>query len=221
MQVLQLQHAVAPQTVRLIPPVRAAQLHRIPHDDGPGFRCVRRPRARSVSRNGVRYANGDADSLPRMFAAAGSPLRRSAMALVATGAAFAIARGARAETARGITARLDYAADPACPDEAALRSAVAQRLGTDPFRDDARATVRARIARTERGFSADVAFDDPAGRHGERRLASEGDDCRELATTVALTVAIMVDPRTFGGAAPPASASASPSPSPRVAPLAE
>lgn len=150
-----------------------------------------------------------------MIAASGSPLPRFAVRLVATAAALTLANEARAETSPSITARLDYAADPTCPDEAALRSAVSERLGTDPFRDDARATVRARIARSDEGFSAEVAFDDAAGRHGERRLASKGEDCRELATTVALTIAIMVDPRTFGSSTPP------PSPPPRAIPAAE
>jgi len=109
---------------------------------------------------------------------------------------------APAAAATSIEARLDYAADPACPDEAELRSAVAQRLGVDPFRAEVPATVRAHISRREDGFVAEVAFDDPSGRHGNRRLSTPGDDCRELASTVALTIAIMVDPRTYAAPSP-------------------
>jgi len=106
------------------------------------------------------------------------------------------------------SATLDYQADPSCPDEATLRSDVAQRLGFDPFRSAAKASVTARITRGPGGLAADVTYDDAAGRHGERHLTHPS-DCAELTATVALTISILIDPRSLTG---PARAPSGPAP---------
>lgn len=87
------------------------------------------------------------------------------------------------------------AAAQACPDEAALRRAVAERLGKDPFTDDGQRTVRVSFDATDAGLSADVQVQDAAGAvQGTRRLQSAQADCAELAQSTALAVSIAVDP---------------------------
>lgn len=101
-----------------------------------------------------------------------------------------------------VTARLAYGAVDACPDEASLRSLVAQRLGFDPFRPASDSTVTITIVREGHELVADVRYQGASQRRGERQLRTPDDDCGELATSVALTVAIMLDPRAFGQGAP-------------------
>ncbi len=96
------------------------------------------------------------------------------------------------------TQRLQFergASAQACPDEAALRRAVAERLGKDPFTDDGQRTVRVSFDATDAGLSADVQLADPTGAvQGNRRLVSPQLDCAELAQSTALAVSIVVDP---------------------------
>lgn len=87
------------------------------------------------------------------------------------------------------------AAAQACPDEAALRRAVAERLGKDPFTPDGQRTVRVTFDATDAGLSAEVQLTDGAGAtQGTRRLESAQRDCAELAQSAALAVGIAVDP---------------------------
>jgi hypothetical protein len=102
-----------------------------------------------------------------------------------------------------------------CANEAGLRSAVATRLGYDPFARPGpkSGTVSASIGRVADGtLQAVVRLDSPsAAADAQRELQSAADDCDELAAAVALTISILVDPRAaMGGGPSPARVSAAP-----------
>ena len=79
----------------------------------------------------------------------------------------------------------------ACPGDAELRKAVATRIGYDSFFPAAQKTVIAQVARGGRGYSERVQIiGDDGNMRGERQLASKGDDCAELVSTMALAVSI-------------------------------
>jgi hypothetical protein len=128
------------------------------------------------------------------------------------------ARPAPAQSAGEVVAVLRYLRDPSasrCPDESALRGAVAARLGYDPFHAEAPLTIMVSITRAQRGLRARVWRESPnAPPSTPRTLESPHLDCAELAGVVALTVAIAVDPITAAGAQPSAAPSASSSPAP-------
>jgi len=82
-----------------------------------------------------------------------------------------------------------------CPAEPEVRAAVTDMLGYDPFHDDAKKTVHARVLRGPRGFKAAIDLQDGAGpARGVRRLQSSRDDCAQLAAAVVLALAIAIDP---------------------------
>jgi len=121
------------------------------------------------------------------------------------------------------TARLVYSRSTdaeSCPDEPALRHAVAARVGYDPFFPYATRTVVATLTRRDGAFVATVDLVDERGiAHGARELRSTA-GCSDLLDTVALTIAIAIDPQSLAGPAPaPASAPApAPAPAPASAP---
>jgi hypothetical protein len=81
-----------------------------------------------------------------------------------------------------------------CPDAKDLRSRVAERLGYDPFRQDASTSVRVGFRPVGSGFTADVeAFDSRSELLGRRTLASTDETCRDLADSVVLTVTLLLD----------------------------
>lgn len=121
-------------------------------------------------------------------------------------------------------ARLEYtrgAGAEHCPDEASLRSAVAARLGYDPFREGAPRLIAAAITRAGRGLRAKIQLIDAAGEvTGARELASSQNDCSELVGAVTLAISIAVDPQSELRPAPPAPPPPAPEepPSPPPAP---
>jgi hypothetical protein len=97
----------------------------------------------------------------------------------------------------GPSARLVYARAPeasSCPDESALRNAVAARLGYDPFFPWAKQTVVVQVWREARRYRARLQLVDAAGlAHGTRTLASEQSTCAELFDAAALAISIAMD----------------------------
>ena len=85
-----------------------------------------------------------------------------------------------------------------CPDEQALRRAVAARVGYDPFFPWAKQTVVAAVApASQGGFAATVSLVDEQGvEHGLRTLRTPG-KCNELVDVAALAIAIAIDPRSL------------------------
>jgi hypothetical protein len=96
------------------------------------------------------------------------------------------------------TSRLVYVRGPgaeACPDEAQLRSAVATRLGYDPFRPHATTTLSADLRRERGVYRARVSLVDDAGvERGTRDLESHAADCSDITNAMALSMSIAIDP---------------------------
>ncbi len=127
-------------------------------------------------------------------------------------------------------ARLVYgrsAEGATCPDEEALRRAVAARLGYDPFfpwaPQTAVVTIGGHAGRLAARFEL---VDEHARTEGARTLEAANGDCVALVDTLALTISIALDPHALArtttahepSADPPA---APPEPSaPEIAPLA-
>jgi hypothetical protein len=95
------------------------------------------------------------------------------------------------------SARLVYARAPeaaSCPDESALRSAVAARLGYDPFFPWAKQTVVFQVWRENRQYRARLQLVGETGlAHGTRTLASDQSTCAELFDAAALAISIAMD----------------------------
>jgi hypothetical protein len=115
------------------------------------------------------------------------------------------------------TTRLVYSrtADAgSCPDEKTLRQSVAARVGYDPFFAWAKRTVVASLARRGKEFIAKVDLIDEDGvDHGAREIRTEG-PCSDLLDTVALAIAIAIDPQSLAAPAskvPPAAEASPPS----------
>jgi hypothetical protein len=109
--------------------------------------------------------------------------------------------------------RLAYSrpAGDACPDEHALRGAVAARLGYDPAAASPEPVpaLRVTIVRQGGGFLARADMRDPAGRLTWERPALTDMDCRHLVDVLGLTLAIALDPGA-SGSEPPAPAAPPP-----------
>jgi hypothetical protein len=104
------------------------------------------------------------------------------------------------------SARLIYSRPPeaaTCPDEEAVRAAVAARLGYDPFFPWAPTTVVVDVTRTDSRFRADVRLIDEHGLvRGARHLETKGSECTDLMAAMALTISIVVDPLSLTSASP-------------------
>lgn len=82
-----------------------------------------------------------------------------------------------------------------CPDESALRRAVEQRLGYDPFFPWADRTIVARIRADARGLYGSVEMLDKSGIvQGSREHSAEATECTELVSGMALAISIAIDP---------------------------
>jgi hypothetical protein len=114
---------------------------------------------------------------------------------------------AHAHAAPGDATRLEYARSEAakgCPDRDALRSAVTQRLGYDPFFPVARQTIVVEITDVSDGLRARMNLVDDQGLIvGSRELRERTEHCDELVASLALAISIALDPSAAlgGGAA--------------------
>lgn len=116
---------------------------------------------------------------------------RTALPLLLAGAFSG--RAHAAEAARLVYGRTVEA--QACPDESALREAVARRLGYDPFVTYSALTLVVEIRGDESGLSARVYRVDSGNvAGGVRQLSSPSLDCKELSSAVALAISIALDP---------------------------
>jgi hypothetical protein len=115
--------------------------------------------------------------------------------LIAVGCSLLFGSGSVA-FADGRTATLAYedlSGETDCPDDARLRTAVAERLGYDPFRAEAELALTVSIERTGPRLVARV--EARAGEaHGVRVLAARRGRCAELGASVALALAIAIVP---------------------------
>jgi hypothetical protein len=94
--------------------------------------------------------------------------------------------------------RLVYFRDAAavgCPDEDELRRAVAARLGRDPFDTHASGSVVATITKTGSVLAGTVEVTNEAGvSRGRRELSASAATCEEMASAIAISISIAVDP---------------------------
>ena len=130
------------------------------------------------------------------------------------------------------SARLVYVRGPGadlCPNEEAVRKAVAGRLGYDPFFLSAPTTIFVEASRDGDHFAAVVKLiDDQGVERGTRHLQSQTRDCGDLIGTLALTISLVVDSRSLASSlastpTPPDGSAASTTPpptSPATAPVA-
>jgi hypothetical protein len=120
----------------------------------------------------------------------------------------------------GASARLVYARAPeaaSCPDETALRSAVAARLGYDPFFPWAKETVVVQVWRESKQYRARLQLVSDAGlAHGTRTLSSSQASCAELFDAAALAISIAMDSLPKDERAPAPGPEAAPAPTPPV-----
>lgn len=161
----------------------------------------------------------------RTFRATGPPLARTAIVLT-------LATIPRIAAGASPSARLTYVRSidsASCPDEAALRSAVAARFGYDPFFPWAKKTVVVHIGHEAAHFVAHIELVDDSGlTRGTRDLRASDDDCAQIFDATALAISIALD--AFGvspeeAASPVAPAEGPPAPpnmpvSPLAPPLA-
>jgi hypothetical protein len=131
-------------------------------------------------------------------------MRRSARtAVFATALVAMSAAPARAEHASVTLSYESAKSHASCPDENTFRGLVAARLGYDPF---VSAGVRSLAVDFERRGNQvlgrlDLSADGDA-KAVKRTLRTDADDCFELATSMALVVAVAVDPNALPGSAP-------------------
>jgi hypothetical protein len=158
---------------------------------------------------------------------------RRALALTVLSAALSIAtRATAAPTSKLLYSRSNDASS--CPDEEALRQAVADRVGGDRFSPSGTQTIVVSVFRRGSPFVATVALVDESGVSHPRELHVEG-SCGELLDAVALAIAIAIDPQSLARSAtppppptpsepvatlpPPAAAPILPPPAPKEQPL--
>jgi len=132
---------------------------------------------------------------------------------------------ASATAAASPSARLVYARGPgaeSCPDEAALRKAVAARVGYDPFFPWAPVTMTVEVTGAPGHLRARVIYvDEGAIEKGAQTLESAGATCDDLVGSIALTVSVALDampPPAPPEPEPSAPLPAAPAPAPVVAP---
>ncbi|TNF25689.1 MAG: hypothetical protein EP329_22545 [Deltaproteobacteria bacterium] len=116
--------------------------------------------------------------------------------------------GARAADppAQGRIVALEVLRDPGaerCPGTTALASNVARRLGRDPFAATAGERVLVHLSPARRGFVARITLIGAPPFHGVRTLQSADPGCGELGETVALAVAVAIDPLVLVRPTPP------------------
>lgn len=126
-------------------------------------------------------------------------LTRLAVGLAVAASVVLVTRAVRATP----SARLVYVRDKGaedCPDEAALRAAVAARLGYDPFYPFAKATLFAEVGRDGGVIRARVRLvDEGSNVRGARDLEHKGTRCSDIVEGMALTMSIAIDPRSLAG----------------------
>jgi hypothetical protein len=104
----------------------------------------------------------------------------------------------------------------ACPTERRIAAQVAERLGRNPFSVDAAQSIEAYVARSERGWHAEIHVRGRDGtRVGSRDLTSEAADCAGIEAAAVLAIVLAIDPDALaaGPPRPPAPSEGSPPPS--------
>lgn len=123
------------------------------------------------------------------------------------------------------TARLVYVTDDpsACPNEQQVSAAVSERLGYVPFQAGATRVVTLMVKRRGAGWFGTVEAIEDASVRGRRELTSDSRSCADLVSSLALSVALLLEPdgkiAEREAPAPPASRAsnhAAPAPAPQI-----
>lgn len=121
--------------------------------------------------------------------------------------------------------RLEYirsAGATRCPDEVALRAAVAARIGYEPFDGSAERRVRVEVQGAAGGYRASLRMLAPDGSVvGEREMTSSRLDCSDLGEALAFALSVVVDPLGLARAPVPLPPAQPPSPPPASPPVAD
>jgi len=111
---------------------------------------------------------------------------------------FLLALSVACPASAGLSATLVYLRSgtaESCPDRAALRQAVARRLGYDPFFGAAPYTVVAEVSGNGSELRARARLLNESGIVlGNRELSGTGTDCAELLASLALAISLTLDP---------------------------
>ncbi len=81
-----------------------------------------------------------------------------------------------------------------CPEEGALRAAIAERLGEDPFLSSAPLAIEVAVEPSERGWVGNITFTREGQHGGERRVETMERDCEALTGALALAITVVLDP---------------------------
>jgi hypothetical protein len=100
--------------------------------------------------------------------------------------------------------RLIYVPAPGCPDEQALRTSLAGRLGYDPVDPSAPRVLRVVITPAPAGFSALAELRNQAGRVLWSRPPLADPDCRALVDFISVPLKFAIDPASSAALLPPA-----------------
>ena len=148
------------------------------------------------------------------------PMRAAPLLATASVLALALGVAPRALAGEKVRAELRYTrTDDACPDEPTMRALVASRLGYDPFIDGADLALSIDLGRQGRERVGRIALASKnVARGGERVLRSSDGDCNELASSVALAVALAIDPSAARAQPAPPELTPPPAPAPPPAP---
>jgi len=121
-----------------------------------------------------------------------------------------------AQAAEGLRLEVEATADArSCKTPEVLRAKVAERLGRDPFVPDGDQKLRVAFAKTTR-FTAEITLVDKEGNAlGSRSLSHAGPTCEPLVSSVAVTVAVVLEEL---APAPPPPAPPPPTPPPPAPP---
>ena len=132
-------------------------------------------------------------------------MRRSARtAVFATAAVATSATLARAEHASVTLSYTSARSATSCPDENTFRGLVAARLGYDPFESAGVRTLAVDFERRGNEVVGRLELSaDGDAKSVKRTLRTSEDDCFELATSMALVVAVAVDPNALAESTPP------------------
>jgi hypothetical protein len=122
-------------------------------------------------------------------------LARAGMGLCALAPGLLAAAAARAEAIG--SAELSWvraSGAESCPAPSAMRSAVARRLGRDPFTRDAEISFEVVVEPRSPGWAARIVAQGTDQGAGSRELESAAPACDSLAEAVALAIALAIDP---------------------------
>lgn len=118
---------------------------------------------------------------------------------------------------------LEYGADAAlaCPSSTELKASVTRQLGYDPFASEAtEPRLRVEVAKVADRLEAQIEWIDRQKGEGERRLASDDDDCAAFARSLAFAVAVQIQLHATASeppqSAPPPPPPSSPQPAPSL-----